>query len=319
MLLQRYHWLHQRVLSHHLFRPTNLHERPHTLTPVASLLGGNYARNLVLLLAIVVRTSDSEFSLEDPTGQVAADWSECAQQDSLVTEHSIILVEGTFHDQVFTVSQLRQPLHDEDDRLRIANLPLAQAGPDIVPVTSVIHGTTHFQSVLAKESPDVLIVLLKTTSELADVTNFSLPSTTIVVVPPAHRAVWPMPPLSSATTTNPAQVSYNNKSMNILALNDPSVRQQWHTASLFRAPPVTPWWQSAIDQGSLLPPTTPVYWSCQQPRLYPIPQAMVVVDGGGGKSVVEEYMGCHVLQLGSADETEYGVLDGDGWRVSSVL
>lgn len=324
MLLRRYHWLHQRVLSHHLFRPTKLHERPHTLTPIARLLGAKSSHQMVLLLAIVVRTSDTEWALEDTTGQVDADLSKCLSQDTLITEHSIILVEGTFHNDVFTIHHLREPLHDDQNRLSISNLPPSSPVENL-PITVAVHGTTHFQQVLAREQPDILIVLLRNKTEIADVANFTTATTTIVAVPPPHRSVWPNPPCSS-TATNPCNIQYDGGRTTLIALNDTRIQQHWHASAILSPTQAAPWWRTAIDQGVLFPPaTTPVYWSCQ-PRLYPIPQLLVVASGAVQSSTVDFYEGCHVLQLGigeqgmSNDTVEYGIFDEDDdrWRICTM-
>ena len=110
--MNRFQLIQQRVLRNELFRPKNLHDRPMELTPVASLLGGKKNGNAFsLLLGVLVRTSETTFAIEDPTGQVALDFSHAKTSDgSVIVEHSILLVEGTFQDQTLFIHRLGQPV-----------------------------------------------------------------------------------------------------------------------------------------------------------------------------------------------------------------
>lgn len=125
MLAERYALIHQRILRHPLFRPTNLSSITgrsrtsnvkHKLTPIECLLGGGGERghgDSVLLLGILIQIEEGQFYLEDQSGQVPIAFQESVAIDGFfVTEHCILLVEGVFQDGVLFVDRLGHPLQE---------------------------------------------------------------------------------------------------------------------------------------------------------------------------------------------------------------
>ena len=125
MLSERYQLIHQRVLRHELFRPNNLVQSgrgtgQHYLTPIESLLGRSSStsnraagNNLVLVLGVLLQLQEGVYCLEDPSGQVPIQLQHAkVTNHSYVTEHSILLVEGQFHDGVLTAHRIGPPLQE---------------------------------------------------------------------------------------------------------------------------------------------------------------------------------------------------------------
>ena len=134
MLAQRYALIHQRLLRHELFRPSNLghftalsscrsslksQTQQHKLTPIESLLGKSavYASSrTILLLGVLIQIEEGQYYLEDPTGQVVVSFKDAMAVDGFyVTERCILLVEGTFLDGIFYVHRLGHPLLETRD------------------------------------------------------------------------------------------------------------------------------------------------------------------------------------------------------------
>ncbi|GAX28511.1 DNA polymerase epsilon subunit 2 [Fistulifera solaris] len=115
MLERRYYLAQQRILRHELFRPTDLlHNHAQAkLTPIESLLG-KASTSAVLLLGVLVQVEEGRYYLEDPTGQVPLSLQQASVVDEFyVTEHCILLVEGTFHQDTLIVHRLGHPLLEE--------------------------------------------------------------------------------------------------------------------------------------------------------------------------------------------------------------
>jgi len=127
MLSQRYALIQQRLLRHELFRPSNLgqfrqqqrqQQQQHKLTPIESLLGKNSSSmagggsvRTILLLAVLVQIEEGRYYLEDPTGQLPVSFQFAKAVDGFfVTEHCILLVEGSFQDGVLYAHRLGHPL-----------------------------------------------------------------------------------------------------------------------------------------------------------------------------------------------------------------
>jgi hypothetical protein len=325
MLLDRYQLIQQRVLRNEVFRPKSLHERPMQLTPVASLLGGKTTtsgqkNNHVLLLGVLVRTSETEFSLEDPTGQVRIDFSMAQQHNvsSVLVEHSILIVEGTFHDHVLRVEQIGQPLPES----RKVSLKALQphlshphyALPKGLPATvAVLFGSSNIDKVVSQARPDVLVVLLSVQDDLDSIPDDDhFVATKLVLVPPCQAAVWPMPPMSSKTTSNPCRIRLPQE----LVIWNAPMRQLWNE----QAPRIgdqADWMTTPLDQGTLAPPaTTPVHWNyAHAMSLYPIPDALVVV---GTDPVTRTHGDCEILQLPQHDSDFYAMFDEEGWHLHSL-
>ena len=122
MLAQRYALVHQRLLRHDLFRPSQLgHEArtssgQHQLTPIESLLGKKSLAKTFLLLGILIQIEEGSYYLEDPTGQIPVSFHDAtAVDDFFVTEHCILLVEGSFHDGTLYIQRVGHPLLETRD------------------------------------------------------------------------------------------------------------------------------------------------------------------------------------------------------------
>jgi DNA polymerase epsilon subunit 2 len=121
MMAQRYAIIHQKILRHQLFLPTHVSGDStrrsnvrHRLTPIESLLGNNGVNNTVLLLAVLLQIEEGQYYLEDPSGQVPAYFRDTVIVDGFfVTEHCILLVEGSFHDGIFYVDRLGHPFPEK--------------------------------------------------------------------------------------------------------------------------------------------------------------------------------------------------------------
>lgn len=83
------------------------------MTPVESLLG-KASTAAVLLLGVLIQVEEGRYYLEDPTGQVPLSLQQASIVDEFyVTEHCILLVEGTFHEDTVIVHRLGHPLLEE--------------------------------------------------------------------------------------------------------------------------------------------------------------------------------------------------------------
>lgn len=317
--MNRFQLIRQRVLRNDLFRPKNLHERPMEITPVASLLGGKKDRaSLSLLLGVLVRTSETTFALEDTTGQVALDFTHAEISDgSVIVEHSILLVEGTFEDQLLYIHRLGQPVPESrEESLKALGPQLSHshyAVPKTLPATvAVLHGCSDIDKVLSKSRPDVLVVLLSPQDDLATIPDQSAMETKLVVVPTCQTAVWPMPPLSSKTSSNPCRIRVPHE----LVIWNAPMRQFWNEQSL-RLGDQSSWITTPLHQGTLAPPaTTPVHWNyAHAMSLYPVPDALVVV---GGDTEIHSHGDCEILQMQQEEGGSYAVFDEDGWHLCSM-
>jgi hypothetical protein len=288
------------------------------LTPVASLLGGkmNQKNNRALLLGVLVRTNETEFSLEDPTGQVCIDFSNAKLNvSSVIVEHSILVVEGTFYDQVLRVEQIGQPLPESRETSLKALQPHLShphyAVPKRPPATvAVLFGSSNIDKVVGKARPDVLVVLLSVHDDPDSILDEA--STNLVIVPSCQTAVWPVPPVSSKTTSNPCRIRLPHE----LVIWNAPMRQMWNEQAL-RIGDQKNWMTTPLDQGTLVPPaTTPVHWNyAHSMSLYPIPDALVVV---GTDTECWTHGDCEILQLQQRDGETYAMFDEEGWHLSSI-
>lgn len=122
MMAQRYALIHQRILRHQLFRPTNFSKTAggrtivqHKLTAIECLLGGGASgQNAVIILGILIQIEEGQYYLEDPTGQVPVSFQKSITVDGFyVTEHNILLIEGRFIDGILYIDRLGHPLQEE--------------------------------------------------------------------------------------------------------------------------------------------------------------------------------------------------------------
>jgi DNA polymerase epsilon subunit 2 len=115
MLSQRYALIHQRLLRHEFFRPTDLSRCSARLKiiPIESLLGSAQDQS-VLLLGLLLQIEEGQWYLEDPSGQVPISF-QCLSQvdDFFATEHCILVVEGRLDDGTFYVEHVGNPVLEQ--------------------------------------------------------------------------------------------------------------------------------------------------------------------------------------------------------------
>ena len=114
LFLNRFSIIHQHTLRHELFStPTVGQEvQPSTrfqLKTVEHLLSSLGNPERVIVLGMLVQLKESKFHLEDPTGSVELDISQCTFHTGLFVESSIVLAEGTYKDNVFRVTAIGFP------------------------------------------------------------------------------------------------------------------------------------------------------------------------------------------------------------------
>jgi DNA polymerase epsilon subunit 2 len=177
MLAQRYALIHQRLLRHELFRPTDLlghttastsSSGQHTITPVESLLGNNSNNNTgsktLLLLGMLVQIEQGKYYLEDPTGQVRVSFQDASAVDAFfVVEQSILLMEGSFHDGLLLVHRIGQPfVESRHDSLRAIQQQVTHAmyrSPTSIQTSTSSDGVFCVLSDVHLDQPRVLIQL----------------------------------------------------------------------------------------------------------------------------------------------------------------
>ena len=122
--LSRYSILLQRTLHNELFSPgiqglenvgTGLVDgkAKFTLRCLEYLAGSSSKLGGVIVLGMLTQLKEGKFYLEDPTGAVELDLSETIFQSGLFAENCFILAEGSYADQIFSVSAIGLPPPEE--------------------------------------------------------------------------------------------------------------------------------------------------------------------------------------------------------------
>jgi DNA polymerase epsilon subunit 2 len=110
---ERYAILYQRTIRHDLFSPPVVGELKQTpkfqLKSVEYLLGSSGLPDKVIVLGMLVQLKEGKFHLEDPSGIVEIDITQCTFHSGLFVESSIVLAEGIYTDKVFRVSAIGFP------------------------------------------------------------------------------------------------------------------------------------------------------------------------------------------------------------------
>ena len=114
----RYTLIRQQTARHELFAPATFGQptsdgasskfQLHTVEG----LHGETATGLpdkVIVLGIITHLKESKVHLEDPTGTVELDLSECTFHTGLFVENSLVLAEGVYEDKIFHVSAVGFP------------------------------------------------------------------------------------------------------------------------------------------------------------------------------------------------------------------
>lgn len=109
----RYTVLHQRMLRHELFSPVTMgqeaQQNKFQLKTVEHLLSHVGLPDKVIVLGMLVQLREGKFHLEDLSGTVELDLSQCLFHTGLFVEFSIVLAEGMYSDGVFHLSALGFP------------------------------------------------------------------------------------------------------------------------------------------------------------------------------------------------------------------
>lgn len=118
MFVQRYSLIHQRLLRQDIFRPKLVSGKHNganyndtvMLTPVEALLGGSSAAVTKTILGMIVQIEENRYYLEDLTGQILLNLSQCEVLSAgYITEMCIVLVEGEWIDGVFHATKIGHP------------------------------------------------------------------------------------------------------------------------------------------------------------------------------------------------------------------
>ena len=107
---EHYALVHQWTLRHELFTPPSLGQplKKFQLRNVEYLLSSSGIPDEVIVLGMLAQVKEGKFHLEDPTGAVELDLSECTFHTGIFVENSLVLAEG-FYDDVFHVSGVGLP------------------------------------------------------------------------------------------------------------------------------------------------------------------------------------------------------------------
>lgn len=111
---ERYILLHQRTLRHELFTPTALGQvvqasSKFQLRNVEFLLSSSGLPEKLILLGMLTQLKEGKYYLEDPTGYVELDITNCRFQTGLFVENSLVLAEGIYEDKIFHVGAIGFP------------------------------------------------------------------------------------------------------------------------------------------------------------------------------------------------------------------
>ena len=111
----RYTLILQQAARHELFAPATFGQSTadtssrFQLHTVEGLLGQTGLPDKVIVLGILTRLKEGKVHLEDPSGTVELDLSECVFHTGLFVENSLVLAEGVYEDKIFYVSAVGFP------------------------------------------------------------------------------------------------------------------------------------------------------------------------------------------------------------------
>ena len=149
MLLQRYHFIQQRILRQEIFQnklsinyassssANILHNEQHKITPIEGLLGTTDTKTL---LGIITQIEQNQYYLEDPTSSIPLDLSQVQypSTDGFITENSIVLVEGQMSSsggEMLIVHTIGHPMYEsrEDaiEHIGLQNTNIFDAVPNL--------------------------------------------------------------------------------------------------------------------------------------------------------------------------------------------
>lgn len=111
----RYTLVLQQTARHELFAPVTFGQQTadasskFQLCTVEALLGQSGLPDKVIVLGILTRLKEGKTHLEDPSGSVELDLTDCVFHTGLFVENSLVLAEGTYEEEVFHVGAVGFP------------------------------------------------------------------------------------------------------------------------------------------------------------------------------------------------------------------
>ncbi len=158
---ERYTILHQRTMRHELFTPPALGQPVQSsskfqLRTIEYLLSSSGLPDKIIVLGMLTQMKEGKYHLEDPTGVVELDLSQCTFHMGLFVESSLVLAEGLYEDRVFHIEAIGFPPPETaaDTRLYFGNANFF-GGPSSICAKSSV----KLQAMLEEHSNAMLVFL----------------------------------------------------------------------------------------------------------------------------------------------------------------
>lgn len=158
---ERYTLLHQRTMRHELFTPPALGQVVQTsskfkLRNIEFLLSSSELPDRLIVLGMLTQLKEGKFYLEDPTGCVELNLSNCVYHMGLFVENSLVLAEGLYEDKIFHVAAIGFPPLEtaHESRSYFGNVNFF-GGPS----STCAKNSVKLQAMM-KEHPDSMFVFL---------------------------------------------------------------------------------------------------------------------------------------------------------------
>ena len=158
---ERYSILQQRTLRHELFSPPVMGQEGQDtskfqLRTVEYLLSSSGLPDKVIVLGMLIQLREGKFHLEDLTGTVELDISQCTFHTGLFVENSIVLAEGLYNDGLFHVGAIGFPPIEtsSDSRSYFGSVNFFGGPSPISAKSSVKH------QAMLQENPGAMIVFI---------------------------------------------------------------------------------------------------------------------------------------------------------------
>ena len=158
---ERYTLMHQRTVRHELFSPPALGQVIESsskfhLQKVEYLLSSSGMPDRIIVLGMLSQLKEGKFFLEDPTGCVELDLSECLFHEGIFVENNVVLAEGVYEDKVFHVAAIGFPPLEsaEESRSYFGNVNFFGGSSPVCAKSSV-----KLQAMM-KENEDAMFVFL---------------------------------------------------------------------------------------------------------------------------------------------------------------
>lgn len=114
LFCERYMLVYQRTLRHEIFTPPALgqavrSEAKFQLKNVEFLLSSSGFPDKIIVLGMLTQLKEGKYHLEDPTGCIELDISNCVFHMGLFVENCLVLAEGIYEDKVFHIEAIGFP------------------------------------------------------------------------------------------------------------------------------------------------------------------------------------------------------------------